>query len=96
MTKNKFANLSKQERAAQDEFIKGAAHKTSKQKPAKRERVYKQYMFSLNEAVSEDIDSLTTMLPRVNRSDIVKAGILALKKMKQSDAKEVIALAKEG
>jgi hypothetical protein len=93
MSKNRFANLSKKERTAQDDFIKGAALKSNKQ--IKRERVYKQCMFSLNDAVSEDIDNLTTVLPRVSRSDIVKAGILALKTMKQSDAKEMILKAKE-
>ncbi|MDH5217109.1 MAG: hypothetical protein OEX19_05415 [Gammaproteobacteria bacterium] len=60
----------------------------------KRERVYERYTFSLTPDVNADIDSLS-LFPRdfrTNRSDVIKAGIEALKLMSKQ---EVISLLKQ-
>lgn len=49
----------------------------------KRPKIHKTFMFSLTEEISKEIDALilSSDKRRLSRSDIVKAGILALKKM---------------
>jgi hypothetical protein len=49
----------------------------------KRPKIHKTFMFSLTEEISKEIDALvlSSDTHRLSRSDIVKAGILALKKM---------------
>jgi Arc/MetJ-type ribon-helix-helix transcriptional regulator len=49
----------------------------------KRPKIHKTFMFSLTEEISKEIDVLVLSSDRhrLSRSDIVKAGILALKKM---------------
>lgn len=55
---------------------------------------YRRYTFSLTESVSAQIDSLTTAKPRLTRSDIIKAGIEALRSMPQAQLEQVIDKAK--
>lgn len=47
--------------------------------------VFQRYHFSLTKQVSEDIDDL--LLPKMSRSDVVKAGILALQMMTEQEKK---------
>lgn len=56
------------------------------QKPENK-RVYKTITFSLTEEISREIDMLA-LVPRTfraSRSDVVKAGIAALKRMKEEE-----------
>lgn len=55
--------------------------------PKKTNAVFKRCNFSLTQEVSDDIDELS-MLPRtfkINRSEVVKAGIEALKMMPEAE-----------
>ncbi|HHQ4590646.1 TPA: hypothetical protein ACSP19_004114, partial [Aeromonas veronii] len=55
--------------------------------PKKSNAVFKRCNFSLTQEVSDDIDELS-MLPRtfkINRSEVVKAGIEALKMMPEAE-----------
>lgn len=56
----------------------------------KKERVCKQYMFSLTEEISADIDNLTMAAPRTSRSDIVKAGVEMLKSLNEEALKKFL------
>ena len=71
------------ERKAQA-FIDSAA---GQGKRPTRTRVYERYTFSLTPAVSADIDrlSLVTREFRVSRSEVVKAGIEALKALSEDE-----------
>jgi len=55
----------------------------SAEKSSASSAIFKRYNFSLTEQISEDIDNLTMIAKRVSRSDIVKAGIEALKQLPQ-------------
>ena len=64
----------------------GLEAEQSPQKPEKK-RVYKTITFSLTEEISREIDMLA-LVPRTfraSRSDVVKAGIAALKRMKEEE-----------
>jgi predicted transcriptional regulator len=53
--------------------------------------VFKRYNFSLTKTVSADINTLSDKcIGRISRSDIVKAGIEALKEMHEEDFKCLI------
>lgn len=53
--------------------------------------VFKRYTFSLTEFVSDEIDDLTLIAKRVSRSDVVKAGIQALKKLPKNEQVKLVA-----
>jgi hypothetical protein len=64
-------------------------------KPASRprkKRVYERYTFSLTPEVSDEIDELTLGWGefRVNRSEVVKAGVEALKRLSREQRAEVL------
>lgn len=68
-----------------ESFIKGASERVAQHTPPKstRQKKFERYTFSLTPEVSKDIDALT-LIPRefkVNRSEIVKAGIEILKSL---------------
>lgn len=71
-----------------ENFIKGASKRsanTESQKQRKKQ-VYQRYTFSLTKEVSDDIDKLT-LAPRdfrINRSQVVKAGIEVLKGLSET------------
>jgi hypothetical protein len=69
------------------EFIGGAAliSGSEQQKSATRKLVYKRTTFSLTDEINHQIDmlSLTSRTFRVSRSDVVKAGVLALQILPQ-------------
>ena len=71
-----------------EDFIKGASKRsanTESQKQRKKQ-AYQRYTFSLTKEVSDDIDNLT-FIPRafrVNRSQVVKAGIEVLKNLPEA------------
>ncbi len=75
------------ERKAQT-FI-GGGKQTSK---PRRMRVYERYTFSLTPEVSRDIDKLTLASRefRVSRSEVVKAGVEALKGFSREQLAEVL------
>ncbi len=66
-------------------FIKGATERVAQHTPPKntRQKKFERYTFSLTPEVSKDIDTLA-LVPRefkVNRSEVVKAGIELLKSL---------------
>ncbi|GGM32653.1 MULTISPECIES: hypothetical protein [Pseudomonas] len=90
--------LVKDEKLGSDEaaeaFISGAPVSTAPAVPKKKKKsqaVFVRTTFSLSKKVNKDIDKLS-LLPRdfrVSRSDVVRAGILALSQLEQA---EVLAL----
>lgn len=94
--------LSKNDRPAVEEiakdFINGAqqrvmAHTAS----GKTTRVFERYTFSLTKSTSDEIDRLL-MIPRtirVNRSDIVKAGIEALGRLSEEEFVSILIQVKQ-
>ena len=94
--------LSKNDRPAVEEiakdFINGAqqrvmAHSTE----GKTKRVFERYTFSLTRSTSDEIDRLL-MIPRtvrVNRSDIVKAGIEALGRLSDEELVSILMQVKQ-
>lgn len=94
--------LSKNDRPAVEEiakdFINGAqqrvmAHTAS----GKTTRVFERYTFSLTRSTSDEIDRLL-MIPRtirVNRSDIVKAGIEALGRLSEEEFVSILTQVKQ-
>lgn len=55
---------------------------------------YRRFTFSLTQEISQHIDELSLTAARVNRSDIVKAGILALKTLPEDELKSLLLEAK--
>lgn len=94
--------LSKNDRPVVEEiakdFINGAqqrvmAHATG----SKTKRVFERYTFSLTRSTSDEIDRLL-MIPRmvrVNRSDIVKAGIEALGRLSEEELVSILMQVKQ-
>lgn len=84
--------LSKNDRPAVEEiakdFINGAQQRVMAHTPSgKTKRVFERYTFSLTRSTSDEIDRLL-MIPRtvrVNRSDIVKAGVEALSRLSEEE-----------
>ena len=79
-----------------EDFIAGASRRSANAKNQEQggHQAYRRYTFSLTKAISDDIDRLT-FAPndfRINRSQIVKAGIQALKRLPK---KELIDLLKQ-
>lgn len=82
--------------AQMEDFIGSATANTQPSKPAKssngRTKTHKSYMFSLSEPVSNDIDKIS-LKPRdfkVSRSEVVKAGVEALKNLSKEELMEVL------
>ena len=90
------------EKKAED-FIRGATDRISgggavvRGKKTNRQRAYERYTFSLTPAVSADIDrlSLVSREFRINRSEVVKAGIEALKALSEDDLIEKLRQVKQ-
>ncbi len=90
------------EKQAED-FIRGAADRVSgsgamvRGEKTNRQRAYERYTFSLTPAVSADIDrlSLVSREFRINRSEVVKAGIEALKALSEDDLIEKLRQVKQ-
>lgn len=57
-------------------------------------RRYRRYTFSLTQEISQKIDELSLTAARISRSDIVKAGILALTTLPEEDLKRLLLEAK--
>ena len=79
-----------------EDFIAGASRRSANAKKQEQggHQAYRRYTFSLTRVVSDYIDRLT-FTPndfRINRSQVVKAGIEALKKLPK---KELIELLKQ-
>jgi hypothetical protein len=55
---------------------------------------YRRFTFSLTQEISQHIDELSLTAARVSRSDIVKAGILALTTLPEEDLKRLLLEAK--
>lgn len=55
---------------------------------------YRRFTFSLTQEISHHIDELSLTAARVSRSDIVKAGILALTTLPEEDLKRLLLEAK--
>ena len=72
-------------------FIGGGKPSVGASKPRKV-RVYERYTFSLTPEVSADIDKLTLVSRefRVSRSEVVKAGVEALKGLSREQLVEVL------
>ena len=69
----------------------GAAFHTKENGVVKSNKVvFKRYNFSLTEKVSENIDELCLSAKKINRSDIVKAGILLLQEMNASERRKFL------
>jgi hypothetical protein len=85
-----------------NQFIKGASERVADLSPhapasSGRERVYQRYTFSLNESVNEQIDQLT-LAPRdfrANRSDVIKAALVALSSLSEVEQINLIRQVKE-
>ena len=71
-----------------EEFGKGADKLQS-------QAVFKRYNFSLTEDVSERIDEITMITKRINRSDVVKAGIEALYRLPKDEQIELLTQVKQ-
>ena len=85
-----------------ENFIRGAADRVSgsavvRGKKTNHQRVYERYTFSLTPAVSADINrlSLVSREFRINRSEVVKAGIEALKALSEDDLIEKLRQVKQ-
>lgn len=73
-------------------FIAGTAARVSEHR-ARRPRNFQRYTFSLTPDVSEEMDKLS-LVPRTfraSRSDVVKAGVLALQRMPEADLLTLLA-----
>ncbi|NYZ69465.1 hypothetical protein H0A36_25955 [Endozoicomonas sp. SM1973] len=89
--------LTKNEKTNQiEDFIGSATANTQQPKPEKngngRAKKHKSYMFSLTKPVSDDIDKIS-LKPRdfkVSRSEVVKAGIEALKALPKEQLLEIL------
>ena len=77
-----------------EDFIKGASRRSANTEHQKqiKQQTYQRYTFSLTKEVSDDIDQLT-LIPRafrVNRSQVVKAGIEILKSLPEARLVKVL------
>jgi hypothetical protein len=70
-------------------FIKGATERVAGHSPQKniRPKKYERYTFSLTPEISKDIDnlSLVPMEFKVNRSEVLKAGVELLKSLPDNE-----------
>ena len=81
------------EKKAED-FIRGASRRSENKEhhQLKKQQVYRRYTFSLTKEVSDDIDELL-LVPRdfrVNRSQVVKAGIEILKSLPEAKLVKIL------
>ena len=82
-----------------ESFIKGATQRITQHTTTKntRQKKFERYTFSLTPEVSSDIDALT-LVPsefRVNRSEVVKAGIELLKSFPDNELVKALRKVKE-
>ncbi len=52
--------------------------------------IFERYTFSLTKKVSDDIDDLCLTTKKINRSDVIKAGVIALQRMAKDERKRVM------
>lgn len=76
-------------------FIRGATERVNQLKPG-RMRHFQRCTFSLTPEMSQLIDQLAAEAPlaRISRSDVVKAGILALNAMSEAERQLLLKQAK--
>ena len=76
-----------------DAVLAGSALRTAedevpaKVKISKIKVKFKAFTFSLTSKVSDDIDDLCLTTKKINRSDVVKAGVIALQRMTKVERK---------
>lgn len=72
-----------------ERFIRGATERVAQHSPSKKpkQKKFERYTFSLTPEVSNDIDEITLASRefRVNRSEVIKAGIELLKSLPDED-----------
>jgi hypothetical protein len=90
--------VDKESDAAAEAFISGAPVSTApvKRRRKKSQALFVRTTFSLSKKVNKDIDKLS-VLPkhfRVSRSDVVRAGILALSQLEQPELLALLEKAK--
>ncbi len=97
MTKGLGEGLSKNESsitdndAATEDFISGAEKRANRYRRRKK-KAHKPCIFSLTQEINDDINKLV-LAPKdfkASRSDVIKAGIEVLKRMKKTELVEAI------
>lgn len=71
-------------------LITNNENSTEKARGSKKPTKYKPFTFSLTETVSDDIDDLCLTARKINRSDVVKAGVKVLLNMPKAERKTLM------